>query len=51
MADIDCVNAPAATCNEHLSEASGGSADVEADAAGYVEREFIERGSELDAPA
>ena len=49
--DVDRVDAAGAACEQHLREAAGGRADVEADAAGRFDAEMIERGRELDAAA
>ena len=50
-ADVDRVDPLGAAREQHLGEAAGRCADVEADAAGDVETEMIERGGKLDAAA
>ena len=49
--DVDRIDAPRAAREQHLGEAAGRGADVEADAAGRIEPEMIERGRELHAAA
>ena len=51
MPDIDRVDAPCAAREQHLGEAAGRGADIEADAASRIEAEMIERGRELHAAA
>src|SRR5215468_12217358 len=51
MADVDRVDAPRAAREQHLGEAAGRGADIEADAAARIEFEMIERGRELHAAA
>ena len=50
-ADIDRVDAPGAALQQHLREAAGRGADIEADHAARIEAEMIERGHELQAAA
>ncbi len=50
-ADVDRVDPARAARQQHLGEAAGRGADVEADAAGDVEAEPVERMRELDAGA
>ena len=49
--DIDGIDAPRAAREQHVAEAAGGRTDIEADAAGDIDAEAIERGCELDAAA
>ena len=50
-ADVDRVDPLGAAREQHLGEAAGRGAGVEANAAGDVETEMIERGGKLDAAA
>ncbi len=45
--DVDGVDAPGAALEQHLREAAGRRADVEADAPARIETEMVERGREL----
>ena len=49
--DIDCIDTLGAALQQHLREAAGGGADIEADAALRIEAEMIERRGELHAAA
>ena len=49
--DIDRIDAPRAAREQHVGEAAGRSADIEADAPRRIEAEMIERGGELQPAA
>ena len=49
--DIDGIDAPRAAREQHLGEAAGRGADIEADAARRIDAEMVERGRELHAAA
>ena len=49
--DIDRVDELGAALQQHLREAAGGGADIEADAAARIEAEMIERRGELHPAA
>ena len=50
-ADIDRIDAPRAAREQHLGEAAGRGADIEADAARDIDAEMVERRRKLDAAA
>lgn len=50
-ADIDGIDVPSTGSQQHVGEAAGGRADIEADEPGRVEAERVQRGLQLQPAA